>query len=286
MPNNTLLSCHVNEKSVLLTNTKVASSVCDKLYNNHAYNLSISLDKGFKIDNISRKHDYDIKHKKIKHDYESIEKDILSILEGKSKKDLILLYRNPIERFYAGFHQEFMRALENTESLYFWVKQFENGEALFEYISNNRDRDGKSYNWKKEPIPNIFRESIVTLAKDFWTLKRNHQSLFTAHTTNYLYFYLILLSFPKLNSTKVKLIDISKEDILPHVTKYTGKVDENLFPPSMKDTELRSIVQSSSDRVIGNSRAIEDLLLSEMNCYYFLQSLPYNLEEINEKITT
>lgn len=85
------LLAYRNDKVIVLTHNKVASRVCDALFPPKKYFITIN------PQDLT-----DIASNPIESGKDTIVEDLKLILNGKSKKELILLYRNPIDRWISG----------------------------------------------------------------------------------------------------------------------------------------------------------------------------------------
>ena len=130
--------------------------------------------------------------------------NLIKCLDGKSKKDLILVIRNPINKWMSGVMQDILSELNSSVSLSGWISE--------------------KYNINFINIPLFLSDKLIQdeekikICSDitFRYLKGIYNKLGTTCTAHsHLYnelFFLLLLNNPNINLNKLKIIDIDSNE--------------------------------------------------------------------------
>jgi hypothetical protein len=146
---------------------------------------------------------------------ESLE-ELESILNGKSKKDLIFVTRNPIYKFLSGIYQDITGELISSK-------------ILLQVISNE-------YNIEYDHINNIDKikslsESALSFAAYNLLKYRllSGESVCAGHSTLHNEFYYSLLTNNNIDNNKLKIVDIDdpSSDLIACLSKYNPEILEN-----------------------------------------------------------
>jgi hypothetical protein len=201
-----------NEKILLMTVPKIAHSWCKKIFLDDK-----NIDSEFQI-NIN---DFNIqKTNKLNSDNydEEIINIWISLLDGNCKKDLIILYRNPIEHFISAFVQDWFTNDINNNIQYFnffleslSISPAIKNDFLEEYLTSSKlsEKLIKKY-------PNIISE-IIKVTLDYHL---NRSQIEKGHYTLWLSFLNKLINSKKIDNLKIKLIDIYDNQLENQLQKY------------------------------------------------------------------
>lgn len=280
-PTNLLI--YRNDKVIVFTNNKVCSRICDVFFENSGW--SIHLDFHDDIYDISGSPMFFDDNEK-KHFEITLHEEINLALNGKSKKDIIFLYRNPVDRWISGTIQEFYSIIESPQLSYLWCKQFKNNN-LYNWLndkeSNFSDTLDEGTNIE---IPQDIYHDMEVLVKDYFGSLAD-TGYCQNHSTNFLHLYTLLLAIGKYDKSKMKLLDIGKNDVIPVLKQYVTEESYRIKEISTRSKESYSnkdfkkifynTLENYNDKKIIHLR---DILRTEIAHYNFLSSHPNNIPSI------
>jgi hypothetical protein len=277
-PTNLLI--YRNDKVIVFTHNKVCSRICDAFFENTGW--SVHLDFHDDIYDITGSPMFFDENEKKQFDI-TIHEEINLALNGKTKKDIIFLYRNPIDRWISGTLQEFYSLIETPQLAFLWCKQFKN-DNLYNWLNNRLDNfsnpNGDNHSLE---IPEDLEQDLKILVKDYFD-SLSQTGYCQGHSTNFLHLYTLLLAIGKYDKNKLKLLDIGKNDVLPTLKKYVSfkseKTEEVLSrsKESYSNKAFKNIFyntfESYTDRKIVH---LKDILKTEIAHYNFLSCHPNNI---------
>ena len=200
----------------------------------------------------------DIKDEQHKLDYDALN----SFLNGTTNKDVIILIRDPYERFISAFNQDFIKPLWNfnNDSLYFLglsiLPKDKETEKLYNWWLRNR-RMVQEYciptgDNKINVLDENYMECISIIIKSFiYSWKEAHFPLDYKHNN---FYHATIVSMLFNNRNKYKIFDIDNTDMndifskylvgnktlgKPNESNYTKQIIKNVFE---KDNELKQYV--------------------------------------------
>lgn len=187
--------------------------------------------------------------------------EFIKILNGKSKKDLIMVTRNPIYKWLSGVYQELEGEFERSQTLKYFLKQKYKGENIIEVLDDLTDDE--------------FEEFCYVLLK---TVFEDGHGTSWAHATLYndVYYNFLELN-PNIDKSKLKIIDIDSPngDLLKLLSSYYPEVLSVPHSSAFKSHRLQHerILNSIEKRIIkGNEFALFNNIIKEIHNqhYYYL----------------
>lgn len=146
-----------------------------------------------------------------------------NMLIGKSKKDLIIVTRNPVSKLLSGTIQELYMEYSNSKSLSEWVSEKYNIE--FKDIKSFLKTKLYSFEKKQEILSDITYKYLYSVYRKTGRTTQGHSQLYNEMV------YTILGNHDKINLSKLRIIDIDSS---------TGNI-VSLFKeyyPELKGNEL------------------------------------------------
>lgn len=195
---------------------------------------------------------------------ERFRKVLNNILLGLEKRDIILFYRNPLDRYVSGLYQDLLYFYENTkdeESV--WLSKL-----------------GMNSGISSEEIPNDLEEKLVPKIQNYLDV-RISQMYDSGHTTMYLSGYLSLIHRSKMTQgSRVFLFNIESQDINDILSNYidTSNLSQihkgriNFSNPYLKNLVEREFYKKGDD-ILG---MVRDKLKHEMAMYQLMRSSSLN----------
>lgn len=283
----TSLLIYRNDKVIVFTNNKVCSRICDAFFKNSGW--SVHLDFHDDIYDISGTPMFFNDNEKTQFDI-TIHEEINLALNGKTKKDIIFLYRNPVDRWISGTLQEFYSLIESPQLSYLWCKQFKD-DSLYNWLNNRLDNfSNPSDDVSNLQIPENIYNDMKVLVKDYFD-SLAQTGYCQGHSTNFLHLYTLLLAIGKYDKNKMKLLDIGKNDVLPILQKYVTEQTYQIQEASSRSKESYSnkdfkklfynTFESYEDRKIIH---LKDILKTEIAHYNFLSCHPNNIVSTKTKL--
>ena len=263
------LLAYRNDKVIVLTHNKVASRVCDALFPPKKYFITIN------PQDLT-----DIASNPIESGKDTIVEDLKLILNGKSKKELILLYRNPIDRWISGTLQEFYGQID-SKNLFFWCKQFDNPKVYEWFSTTNISRPG--FESSQAVPPESIRVETKILVRDFFDHLKKYGH-FTGHSSPFLHAYTILLAGSNVDSNKLKFLNIDDVDA-KYLIKYVDTTDKKISKGiselqekvNYSNSYFKSLFRTQWESIFRKEKAFEDLFIGEQPHYEFIQGHPNNI---------
>lgn len=213
-----------NEKVLLLTTRKIAHSRCRQIFKdfllsdgNELFNFSVRMSTlELEPSNIQKESEY----------FEKINTIWNSFLEKKEKRDLVILYRNPIEQFISSFMQDFTYVPPHSN--YFLLDL-----ALIHYFLQNisappLDKSIFLEKYKKNGLTkDMFFEHnkiFVEFIKMFFEFYITNGTYSDSHYTPWLTFVSNLYYSDKIDKNKIKFIDIYENPLEKSLENYFDEV--------------------------------------------------------------
>ena len=279
-------------KFLVFTRQKIASSYLTKHYQ-YMYNLT-QIDKRFKqlpwlnLNSIDFKTDFGTSF-----EYPNPTKVIDNVtipllndckvtwsefINKSSKKDLILLIRNPINRFISAFNQDCISHLlhDKTETNYIILSNILIGKIHnSDYIKFQNTFFIKVSNldwlYNSSGLNKDIAKAIISYAIESFQIA--NLSIETIHNEYYLYKYYYLISLNIVDNSKIKIIDI---DVI-NIASYLNQYDVYNFPTSYenksKDWGVLIKNEFSTNHSDYFTRILTDLQ-HELFHYNILKNLP------------
>lgn len=280
----TILSCYSNEKILIITTTKIASSYIRDYYK--LYNLNLQHLVNVDVLSENRYYCHGNNNKLV----DDVDKDFKKLLNNELDKDVLILIRNPFHRWVSAFAQDYIKTLfELDDNL---IKIFNDillkseniqPELLndFRKLSIRYDKypfkewDGNEV-WmrnlvKIEPYIKIITRAILT--NYFQLIKFNKIRLNDNHNKDY---HSILENILRYNKTSnFKILDIDEDDLKLVLDLYedvpkpklglSKKNDGSFFTKIIKDI-------LTENRFKNVENILYKKLLTEFNSYNFLKN--------------
>lgn len=186
--------------------------------------------------------------------------ELIKILNGKSKKDLIIVTRNPIYKWLSGVYQEMEGEFAASRTLKYYIKQKNSNEDTSE-ISIDKLSD------------EAFEEVCYTLLKSVF---ESGEGIFWAHALLYNEAYYNFLELnPNIDKTKLKIIDIDSPngDLITLLSSYYPEIlslDKSSRFTSHRLQHQR-ILNVLNKRIFkSNEKALhKDIIKEIQNQYYY-----------------
>lgn len=203
-----------NEKVLLITAPKIAHSWCRRVFlknNNIDAAFEINTQNFNIIESIEEKDD----------DYFNEVANIWNLLlEKKEKRDLIILYRNPIEHFVSAFMQDWLGNSIHPNNIQYF-KFFIESLPFPNYIKNNFIEDYIKHNSGLNSIlitkyPEISIE-IIKITMDYYL---SLSKIENGHYTLWISFITKLFNSKKIDDRKIKFIDIYDNPLEVQLKNY------------------------------------------------------------------
>lgn len=266
-----------NNKLILLTTFKLAHSWCrDKFLENKGINSTFSVVQN----NYSFKLQQNSSTRNQEYFYE-IQLIWNSLLEKKEKRDIVVLYRNPIEHLISGFMQDFSPLplnFNNSED----IPQFKT--LLHSYIYSLESPTEKKDSFIQKYLQNgiteklfinypILTKELIKLFFDYYLINAKYSN--TSHFNLWLTFISNMYYSNLFDKNKFKFIDIYDDFLEIQLENYL----ENSVVPA------RNVLQQKSGRKHNYVfDYIKDLIHKNKKYYGIVSSLLYGELLFYEKI--
>lgn len=202
----------LTEKYGIFFSLKGGSSVIfDILKEFKLSDIDITINKGYN-DYISSK----VKPNEVKY-IDSVFTPLDLILNGQSKKDLIIVTRNPVYKFLSGLYQDIMFELVSSN-------------ILTEIYVNNHNFINNQYRYNQEIIKSIDDDTLCFLAYNLLKYRSiSGQNICYGHSFLFNEFYYSLLTNNKINNTKLKIVDLDdpNSDLIQCLRDYNPEIVNN-----------------------------------------------------------
>lgn len=198
-----------------------------------------------------------IDNKDVESEYYS---EFIKIINGKSKKDLILVTRNPVYKWASGVYQEMEAEYEKSRTIKYFLKEKYEKENISEVIDDLSDDE--------------FEYLCYTLLKSSF---QSGEGTFWGHTLLYNEVYYNFLELnPKINKSKLKIIDIDSPngDLITLLSSYYPEIltlqHTNRFTSHRLQHE--KIFNSIQKKIQGNELTLLDHIIKKIQNehYYYL----------------
>ena len=195
-----------NDKVIVITKLKLGHSKCRELFLGHA---SSNIDTHFMCDfhTLQISEGRNLTPSDYSTDFTNIWNSVLNKTE---KRDIVLIYRNPVSAWLSGFYQDTTNMHDNS--------YFKDTPYFTEYINSLKHNNEVKQNFlkdftnelnlrtlfkKEEYIPII--SDIITKNLDYYML---NNKLGKAHTKSWIPFIYKLINSNQIDTTKIKLLDL------------------------------------------------------------------------------
>ena len=255
-----------NDKVIVITKLKLGHSKCRELF---IGKTNYSIDTDFKCDF----HTLELISTKNKtsntytEDFTNIWNSVLNKTE---KRDIVLIYRNPISAWLSGFYQDTTNMYDNS--------YFKDTPYFTEYINSLKHNNEVKQNFlkdftnelnlrtlfkKEEYIPII--SDIITKNLDYYML---NNKLGKAHTKSWIPFIYKLINSNQIDTTKIKLLDLYDAPLEIQLNNYlnTSSVSHGYRRDKVEMQLLLNIVMTSE-----YSEIITMFLKEDYNLYIDLK---------------
>lgn len=252
---------YISEHLICFTQPKVGSRVLDELYNYDCRfyaNLSIEKSKLY-WKHIGMPDEIYDKEKVV-----AARKILNNILLGIEKRDIILFYRNPLDRYVSGLYQDLLTYYEDESEETKWLKNL----GLNSGVSDEK----LSEEFKQKLIPiidNYISERVLSTAEDW------------GHVVNYLNGYLNLIYRSKMTQgSRVFLFNIENRNMNDILKNYTdtsqlGEIHKGKI--NFSNPYLKKLVEEEFYNQHGDIHdATKAKLKHEMSTYQILRSSSLN----------
>jgi len=246
---------------ICFTQPKVGSRVLDEVcgYENR-YNAVLGVDKEqLYWSHVDMPGDITYNEDKIKR----IRNILNNILLGLEKRDIILFYRNPLDRYVSGLYQDLLTFYEDDDEESIWLTKL-----------------GKSSGVSDEHISPQLKERLIPKIQNFLDIRlvEVHE---WGHIIMYLSGYLSLIHRSNMcQGSRVFLFNIESQDMNDILHNYidTSKFHEiHKGKPNFSNRDLKNLIEKE---FYGRSDDILDVvrtkLKHEMAMYQLLRSCPLN----------
>ena len=194
-----------------------------------------------------------------------------SVLNKTEKRDIVLIYRNPISTWLSGFYQDTINAYDN--------KFFLDAPYFTEYINSlNHDhittQNFLRYFKKETAIGTLFKkEEYIPIISDI--LSKNleyymiNNKLGTAHTKSWIPFIYKLINSKQIDTAKIKLLDLYDARLEHQLKNYLNiqKINQGDYRRTPIEMELLFDIVASSN----HSHTITTFLKEDYNLYIDLK---------------
>lgn len=222
--------------------------------------------------------------------------EINSVLNGKSKKDVIFVYRNTWDRFISGLYQEYIVAMMNKDFFYHMTlplsakekEQLKKFAKLISFVMGRMKSEADEANTFVEQQTEMIRGTL----KYWLEFNKNNYGYDYTHTNNYLGLYNELLNDYKINLDKVKLVNVSNiqiEEILKPYCKNLqhervldfeydekGRINKDIFSSKpIKDLIVELLKEDN------NNLALQYYLQEEFKYFFKISEHPNNITDLN-----
>lgn len=142
-------------------------------------------------------------------------KEMVNLIDGKSKKDLILVTRNPIHKWMSGTIQDIQSSIADSS----WVSE------LFDIPYNSKIKTQEDQDNENKLISKILIYRLKSLFKNKASTLDGHSMLYNE------IFYQFLTLNDKIDNSKLKIVDIDNpnHDLVQVISEYfpSIKIDES-----------------------------------------------------------
>jgi len=209
-----------NEKILLITTRKIAHSRCIQIFGNELIsdgtkNFSFSVnnsDLTLAPLNLQEESEY----------FNKINNTWNNFLQKKEKRDLVILYRDPLEQFISAFMQDFMSKMPHNS--YYCI----NNALLYYFLENISASPLEKSNFLKKYQENglseemfySFNKIFVEFIKMFFEFFITSATYTDSHYSPWLTFVSHLYYSNKIDKNKIKFIDIYENPLEESLKNY------------------------------------------------------------------
>lgn len=218
-----------------------------------------------------------------------LKKTAENILNKTSDIDILILYRNPIEKMISSTYQDFLSSIDRHDMghEYFLKKKdydklinkhFSNPNEIYDFI----DRKNKTWEWSTIPTHYIFDKLELKLLKmlidNFFEtivytkniINMNHSKLILSYITELL---------DNLDNSKIKLIDIGEYDVSKIYRSYSEPHEDwASIQKEFRNKQISDYVKKKYSEPKYNS-ILNELLTEENKIYKFIKEHPCNYKQ-------
>jgi hypothetical protein len=256
-----------NDKVIVITKLKLGHSKCRELFlGSERSNINTHFRCNF--------HTLEILTKELNSEDSHTKKFIKiweSVLNKTEKRDIVLIYRNPISTWLSGFYQDTINAYDN--------KFFLDAPYFTEYINSLNHDHITTQNFlrdfqKETAIRTLFKkEEYIPIISDI--LSKNleyymiNNKLGTAHTKSWIPFIYKLINSKQIDTAKIKLLDLYDASLEHQLKNYLNiqKINQGDYRRTPIEMELLFDIVASSNY----SHTITTFLKEDYNLYIDLK---------------
>lgn len=307
------LEVYMTDKVILFTRPKNASRVTDVYLLQNAGGTKADIKFGYGIDGLSfvinegavwtsNKDGTGITEARSSTKVKELEKELNLVFTGKSKKDIIFFYRNPIDRLVSGLYQEFISTLQDSKFFYYNTKDLnkKNKEMLKQirfYLNNiNGQPTGETMIPNTDMIIEKNLDVITKLLEEWFEYLEIEHHFNMTHCNTYLFIFNEILNLPKVDLNKCFIYNTSHTQVETVLADYIepnskikgiknfsivdGKINKNYF----SSKRMKNLVyQICNSRISNNNHRLYDLYKEEIVSFYKLESHTRNKTKITSK---
>lgn len=255
-----------NDKILILTKPKVAHSWCRDIFIEK--NLDINTDTSFLVNFITLDiltyftDDFNKKY------FDEISPIWTNFLNKNEKRDLILLYRNPFENWMSAFIQDYIRPLvprQEVQSPYF-IKFIRDIHSIETSIKEEFILECKSSNSYDKIFYQKYKKIMYEIYRIQFQSHLNNGIINSGHYFPWITFIYKLINSNKIDSSKIKLIDIYESPLEIQLSPYIEMMefDESNIKNNNSGFDIMYKLISESNY----KNKIIDSLSDEINLYY------------------
>jgi len=222
--------------------------------------------------------------------------EINSVLDGKSKLNVIFVYRNTWDRFISGLYQEYTVAMINKDFFYHMTlnlsskekEQLKKFAKIISFVMGRKKSEADEAN--AFVIQNM---DIIRATLKYWLqFNKNNFGYNYTHTNNYLGVYNEILNDYKIKLDKVKLVNVSNiqieqilkpycknlqhERVLDFEYDEKGKINKDIFSSKpIKDLIVELLKEDN------NNLPLQYYLQEEFKYFFKISEHPNNITDLN-----
>jgi len=222
--------------------------------------------------------------------------ELTSVLKGKSKKDIIFVYRNTWDRFVSGLYQEYIVAIMNKDFFYHMTLNLSSKDReklkkfakLISFVLGRKKSEADEAN--TFVMQNI--DMIKGTLKYWLNYNKYNYGYNYTHTNNYLGLYNELLNDYKIDLDRVKLVNVSNiqieqilkpycknlqhERVLDFEYDEKGIINKNIFSSKPIKELIVELLQEDN-----NNLSLQYFLQEEFKHFFKISEHPNNITDLN-----
>jgi hypothetical protein len=260
-----------NEKSFVITKAKVASRYLQEIYQPDVYNVPLNIN--FEFSDINSLSDN--------------QKNIFYRLSDikQNKKDILLLYRNPIKRYISGTIEDLFVSIGTTNfNEKYFLRRYLNSSNIEPYFFFKQlEENIENKNFLLEDSYNTF---LTSLLEDWFVWQNSTSAIISHHSSPYLAIYDSMLNHPNIDRNKIKFINIDDpENNLTRIFQNYSKDVSDVIPENtnnlrQSNKSFFTFVKKYIEDNIAFSQLMNDVCQMDLYFYQKFESLPNNIKNI------